>query len=380
MDGQRETKRYETVVIGAGQAGLAAGYHLAKRGVDFVILEADDRIGDNWRSRYDSLRLYSPARYDGLPGLPFPLPRTAYPTGDQMADYLESYAAHFRLPVHTGVRVDALRQADQGQDGFVINAAGRRYETAQVIVATGAFQRPHVPEFAGHLDPAIRQLHSSEYRNPAQLGDGPVLVVGLSHSGADLALEAAQSHRTILSGKGHGQLPFSVDSRIGRIGWPIMKFVAWNLLTLRTPIGRKMAPEIRKGGAPLLRYRRTDLLEAGVELAEARTVGVENGKPVLADGRVLDVANVIWCTGFRPDYRWIDLPIVGDDGWPIQTRGVVDSAPGLYFLGLLFQYSFTSMLVVGAGRDAAYVGDRIAARASAREVASGPRHVPSPAS
>lgn len=149
-----------------------------------------------------------------------------------------------------------------------------------------------------------------------------------------------------------------------------MKFVAWNLLTLSTPIGRKMAPEIRKGGAPLLRYRRADLLKAGVEMVEARTVGVQNGKPSLADGQVLDVANVIWCTGFRPDYSWIHLPILDDDGWPEEERGVVASAPGLYFLGLLFQYGFTSMLVVGAGRDAAYVVDRIATRAMAEAVRS----------
>lgn len=356
-------KRSDVVVIGGGQAGLAAGYHLAKRSVDFVILEANQRVGDTWRNRYDSLRLYSPARYDALPGFSFPLRRDAYPTGHQMAEYLESYATHFRLPVETGVVVEGLDPAHDASDGYVVNAGGRRYEASQVIVATGAFKHPHVPEFAGQLDPSIRQLHSHEYRNPNQLADGPVLVVGVSHSGSDIAFEVAQSHHTILSGKSHGELPFSVDSRVSRITWPLVKFMAWNVLTLSTPIGRKMAPEVRKGGAPLLRVRRADLLKAGVEWFEHRTVGVQDGKPVLADGRVLDVANVIWCTGFRPDYGWIRLPIVDEDGWPNQTRGVVASAPGLYFLGLLFQYSFTSMLVLGAGRDAAYVVDRVAARA-----------------
>jgi len=364
MNGTRP-ERHETVIIGAGQAGMAAGHHLAKRGIDFVILEANPRIGDNWRSRWDSLRLYSPARYDSLPGLPFPGPRSHYPSGNEMADYLETYAAHEELPIRTGVGVRGVRATDGG--GYAIETTDGSLEASQVVVATGAFQHPHVPQFASELDPGIRQLHSSQYRTPAQLADGPVLVVGVSHSGADVAHESARSgHRTFLSGKLHGQLPFSVDSRRGRIAWPIMKFVAWNVLTLRTPIGRKMAPEIRKGGAPLLRIRRQELLQAGVEMHGARTVGVQNGKPMLADGQVLDVATVVWCTGFRPDFRWVEPATIGEDGWPIENRGVVPTSPGLYFLGIPFQFGFTSMLVVGAGRDAAYVADRIAARAGSR--------------
>jgi len=354
-------ERHEVVVIGAGQAGLAAGYHLARRGIEFVILEASARVGAVWRHRYDSLRLYSPARYDALPGHPFPLARNAFPTGSQMGDYLEGYVAHHGLPVHTAVRVDSLRAAPDAGDGYQITAGERTYGAGQVIVATGAFQRPHVPEFAAQLDPRIRQLHSADYRNPGQLADGPVLVVGVSHSGADLAHEvAAAGHPTILSGRDHGQMPFSVDSRRGLLAWPIMRFVAWNLLTLSTPIGRRMAPKVRKGGGPLLRIRRSDLERAGVERIEARTSGVSDGKPMLADGTVLDVANVIWCTGYRPDYGWIDLPVFGEGGMPMEYRGVVDASPGLYFLGIPFLYSFTSMLVVGAGRDAAYVVDRLA--------------------
>jgi putative flavoprotein involved in K+ transport len=357
--------RTDVVVIGGGQSGLAAGYHLARAGVDFVILDANQGIGDGWRNRYDSLRLYSPARYDSLPGLPFPLPGHVVPTGLQMGDYLESYASRFKLPVQSGVTVEKVERAEDAPHRFVVTTDRGRYETGQVVVATGTFKDPYVPAFADQLDPGIRQLHSNEYRNPGQLADGPVLVVGASHSGADLAFEVSGSHRTFLSGKSHGQLPVSVDSRRGRIGWRVMKFIAWNLLTLDTPIGRKMAPEVRKGGAPLLRVRRADLLKAGVEWFDAKVVGSEAGKPVLADGRVLDVANVIWCTGFRQDYGWLHLSIQIVDGWPKQTRGAVEDVPGLYFLGLLFQYSFTSMLVLGAGRDAKYVVDRIVARASA---------------
>ena len=352
--------RHAVVVIGAGQSGLAAAHYLAARGIDFAVIEAHDRVGDNWRTRYDSLRLYTPARYDGLPGLRFPLAASEFPTGRQMGDYLESYVERFDLPVHTGAAVTSLRA--NGGGGYVLTAGERSVEADQVIVAAGFFRQPFVPSFASELDPTIRQVHSSDYRNPSELADGPVLVVGLSHSGADVAMEAAAGHQTILSGAGHGQLPFSVDSRVGRFLWPLLKLIASNVLTIRTPIGRRMAARIQMGGPPLLRYRRPELLRAGVELVDARTIGVQDGQPLLADGRVLDVANVIWCTGFRPDFNWIELPIFDGHGMPAHSSGVATDAPGLYFLGLPFQYGFTSMLVVGAARDAKDVVQRLAAR------------------
>jgi putative flavoprotein involved in K+ transport len=361
-----EAERIDTLVIGGGQAGLSAGYYLKQRGIPFLILDADARIGDHWREHWDSLRLYSPARSDGLPGMPFPASGYAYPTGRQMGDYLEAYAARFGLPVRSGIRVDSVRAVGDGRTGYLVSAGDERFEAAQVVVAAGSFRTPLVPAFAGQLDPGIRQLHSSEYRNLSQLQNGPVLVVGVSHSGADVAFEAASAHRTFLSGKVHGQLPLAViDTWRARIAWPVVAFLASHVLTIRTPIGRKMAIEVRKGGGPLLRIRLPDLDRVGVERYSARTVGARGGKPVLDDGTVLDVSNVIWCTGFRQDYGWIELPdVVDDDGWPRQQRGVAPT-PGLYFLGIPFQYAFTSMLVGGAGRDARYVVDRIAERAQA---------------
>jgi putative flavoprotein involved in K+ transport len=360
MTGRSNARAHDVVVIGAGQAGLAAGYHLKQRGLDFVILEASARVGDVWRQRYDSLLLYSPARDDALPGMPFPEIGARFPTGRQMAAYLETYAQHHALPVETGVRVTALRRTPS--DALSVEAGGVGYEADQVIVATGAFQRPYVPSIAADLDPAIRQLHAGEYRNPEQLPDGPVLVVGVSHSGSDLAFELAATRTTYLSGRSHGQLPVPIDSRRGRIAWPVIKFVARNVLTLRTPIGRRMAPFVRNGGGPLLRHRREDLFGAGVFWSEARTVGVRDGKPLLADGQVLDVASVVWCTGYRPDYGWIELPVLDDDGWPEMDRGAAVAAPGLYFLGVPFLSGITSMLVLGAGRDAEMVVKQVAAR------------------
>jgi len=354
-------ERFETVVIGGGQAGLAAGYHLTNRGRSCVILDAEERVGDSWRKRWPSLRLYAPARADGLPGMPFPASRHSFPTGHDMADYLETYATRLDLPVRNGVHVDALSK--NGKRYLVIAGDGQ-IEAENVVVATGVMQVPVVPDFAAELDPRIEQLHSTDYRSPAQLQEGGVLVVGASHSGGDIAFEAAQEHRTILSGRNTGQLPVSVESRRARAIFPLLKFLATRVLTMDTPIGRKMRPEIRSHGAPLLRVRLADLEATGVERVHARTVGVKDGMPMLEDGRVVDVSNVVWCTGFRSDYSWIDLPLDYDDGFPRQYRGAVQSLPGLYFVGMLFLHSFSSMLILGAGRDAERVVKHLVSRES----------------
>ncbi len=277
-----------------------------------------------------------------------------------MGDYLETYADAQQLPIRTGVAVTRVR-ADG--DGYAVETNEGTVAAHQVIVATGGFQHPYVPQAAHDLDPGVRQIHSVNYRRPDQLADGAVLVVGLSHSGADIAREAALAgHRTIVAGTSHGQLPFPVDSRRARLAWPVLRFVASNVLTLRTPIGRKMAPMVRLGGGPLLRYRRQELLEAGVELRASRFTGARDGRPLLADDSVHDVATVVWCTGFRPDFGWVEPATVDERGWPIQERGAAAGAPGLYFLGIPFLFGFTSMLVLGADRDAAFVADAVARR------------------
>ena len=360
------TESFETVIVGGGQAGLATGYHLAKRGSSFVILDASERVGDAWRRRWDSLRLYSPASHDGLPGMRFPAKGTSYPTTHEMADYLEAYARLFELPVRSGMAVETL--AKDG-DRYVLAAGDTTLEAENVVVATGVMQKPYTPSFAPELDPRITQLHSSDYRNLSQLQEGAVLVVGASHSGADIAYEAAAQHRTILSGVDNGQIPARIDTRRGRMVFRALFLAGSHVLTVDTPMGRKMRSHIRHGGAPLLRYRRRDLLRAGVERTLSRTVGVHDGMPVLDDGRVLDVQNVVWCTGFRRDFSWIQVPFeTGDDGYPVQYRGVVESSPGLYFVGLLFLHSFASMLIRGTARDAERVAKHIAAQRAKRDV------------
>jgi putative flavoprotein involved in K+ transport len=365
---QEPPEQFDVIVIGGGQAGLATGYFLAQEHLRFVILDANERVGDSWRRRWDSLRVFTPARYDGLPGMPFPADRHSFPTKDQVADYLEAYAGAFNLPVRGGVRVDGLWPAGAEQSGYLLSAGDRLFLAGQVVVATGGFFNPGVPAFAGELDSGVRQLHSSEYRNPSQLQEGGVLVVGAGNSGAEIALDVAREHRTLLSGRDTGHLPFDADGPVGRLLDPLIWFVANHLSTVKTPLGRSMRRHVRTHGVPVERATPQVLEAAGVERIYARTVGVRDGKPLLDDGRVVDVANVIWCTGFDSEWSWIHLPILGDDGWPRQDRGVAATSPGLYFVGLMFMRAIASHLIGGVGRDAAFVAERIADQAATTRV------------
>ena len=351
----------DTVVIGGGQAGLALGHHLVRQHRDIVILDAYDRVGDAWRLRWDSLRLFTPAKFDGLPGLPFPGDRLGFPTKDEQADYLEAYAAHFGLPVETGVHVDRV-----GRIGahFVVDAGARQWEARNVVLATGGCHEPRVPEFAGRLAASVRQLHSSEYRNATQLRPGPVLVVGMGNSGAEIALDVSRSHATTVAGTPTGELPVRHGRAAARFVFPVVRFAGLHVLTFGTPIGRRALPKLAHHGDPLIRTKAADLDAAGVARV-GRVVDVRDGKPVIADGSVLDVANVIWCTGFRDDLTWVDLPAFDDDGTLRQRRGVVESVPGLYAIGREFMYAVTSATLPGVSRDSAYLARRMRARRTA---------------
>ncbi|HEU4690233.1 MAG TPA: NAD(P)-binding domain-containing protein [Vicinamibacterales bacterium] len=345
-----------SVVIGGSQAGLAVGYHLRQRGLPFVILDENDRVGAAWRNRWDSLRLFTPGRYNGLPGMPFPGSPGAYPTKDETADYLEAYARAFELPVRTGVKVDRLAKTG---DRFEVTCGQQALSAENVVVATGAFNNPRVPSFARELDQSIVQLHSKEYRNPSQIQKGAVLVVGAGNSGAEIAMELAPHHQTWLSGPDTGQEPARAGTRLDHLLTPMMWFVATRL-TVKTALGRKLRDHFLDPprGIPLGRVRRKDFAPAGIERVP-RMTGVKNGNPILENGRVLEVSNVIWCTGYAPNYNWIDLSLPSHNGLPVHDRGIVDACPGLYFIGLLFLYSLSSALVGGVGRDAEHIVDHI---------------------
>jgi putative flavoprotein involved in K+ transport len=363
---------FDVVVIGAGQAGLSVGYQLRGRGLRMATFDANARIGDSWRKRWESLRLFTPASLDGLEGMPFPGPPHSFPTKNEMGDYLEAYAAKMDLPVQTGVQVTRLWRRG---DLYVLATTRGEVVARQVVVAMASYQRARVPPFAAGLRSDIVQLHSSQYTNPAQLADGPVLIVGAGNSGAEIARELSAAGRTVwLAGRDTGAVPFRIEGLLARwlLVWLVLRVVFHRILTVRTPLGRRVRPSVLTRGGALIRVKGRDLLRAGVRRVR-RVEGTRDGLPVLADGRTLDVNNVVWCTGFDPGFTWIELPIFDDRGEPRHHEGIVQSAPGLYFVGLHFLFAMSSTMIHGVGRDArriarALLEHRAAAGARAKDV------------
>jgi putative flavoprotein involved in K+ transport len=341
-----DPEQVDVVVVGGGQAGLAAGYHLSRSGRSFAILDAAEEVGHAWRSRWDTLRLFTPARNSALPGLPLPGPASRYPSKTDIAEYLAGYAKHYDLPVRNGAFVERLQHQ---AGGYLLTVRGqdRQIRATQVIVATGPTGTGWMPPFAADLDATILQLHSNEYRNPGQLQDGPVLVIGAGNSGAEIALELSRHHKTYLAGRGTGTVPFKLAQRVD---WLLLHRV----LNVSSPLGRKFYAQRLTKGHPWLRVRESDFSDAGVQRL-GRVEAVRDGLPVIAGWDSPKVANVVWCTGYRSDYSWIELPVTKATGKPDHARGVVAAQPGLYFVGLPFQYSVSSALIGGAGRDAGYV-------------------------
>jgi putative flavoprotein involved in K+ transport len=353
---ERSEERFDTVVIGGGQTGLIVGHALKSEDLDFIILDASERVGDAWRNRWDSLRLFTPARMNGLPGMPFPGPGDKSVDKDQVADFLEEYARTMDLPVRSSVRVERLYRED---DEFVVTTGQGVMRARNVIVAMADYQKPKVPDFAADLDASIVRLHSTEYKNAAQLQDGPVLVVGLGNSGADIAYDVAETHRTIIAGKESGSVPFALESWFGRnIGTRLVRFATVRVLNTSTPMGRRARRKMLSQSAPLVRIRPKELEEVGVERV-GRIGGISDGKPVTTDGSTLDVSNVIWCTGYRPGFDWIDLPVFDGDGNPRHERGVVEESPGFYFVGLYFLHALWSETITGVQPDVRYIVDHL---------------------
>ena len=368
MAHDQSPKSFHTIVIGGGQAGLSVGYYLARQGRPFVILDASRRVGDAWRQRWDSLRLFTPAAFDGLVGMKFPAAPFSFPTKDDMANYLEAYARRFQLPIRNGIRVDRLTRVGSR---YLIEAGPERFEADHVVVAMSSYQVPRVPAFAKELRPDILQMHSTEYRNLRQLKPGGVLLVGAGNSGAEIAIEVAREHPTWMSGRDTGHVPFRIDGLASRLFLMRLLFrvVFHRLLTVGTPIGRRVRRRMFTQGAPLIRVKPQHLAAAGIQRVP-KMRGVIDGLPVLEDVGALEVANVIWCTGFGNGLSWIKLPIFETNGEPRHQSGVASDEPGLYFVGLHFLHSFSSTMIHGIARDATRIADMIQSRTAGSAVSN----------
>ncbi|WP_207344864.1 NAD(P)/FAD-dependent oxidoreductase [Arthrobacter sp. E3] len=356
----------ETIIVGAGQAGLSVAFHLGNRGVVCRVLEAEGSPGNSWRKRWDSLRLFTPAQHCSLPGMQFPAPPGSLLTKDQVATYLECYAA--QLPVTTGVVVTGIHAEDRTRDvdgggAWTVESTAGRFTAANVVIATGATSEPFIPDLAAKLAEDIRQLHSSDYRNAQSLPEGGVLVVGAGTSGIQIAMELARDHRVWLAGRVPFHVPDAALKHAGGLYWQFIDKV----LTRRTPLGRRVAKDFTAQGGPLISVSIDDALSAGVRCLPRFEQVDGAGRPYFPNepgmpAPVLPVSTVIWATGYKPSYGWIDGLSVDSRGWPVTNRGEVHEFPGLYFVGLPFQYGLTSALLGGVGRDSAFVADRIAER------------------
>jgi putative flavoprotein involved in K+ transport len=354
---------FDVIVVGGGQAGMAAAWQLRQQQLRFLVLEAAEQLGHTWHSRWESLRLFTPAEHDALPGRPFPAPAGSYPGKEAVADYLRDYAAEFDLPVELNARVTGLERTDAG---FRLSTADRAYDARAVIVATGPFQTPFVPPLAAGLDASVTQLHSAGYRSPDALPPGPVLVVGGGNSGFQIAEELAATRPVELAvGSAYPALP---QRLLGRdLFWWLTR-----LRLMRVTAGSRLGRRMEARGEFLIGSSRRDLQRAGVRF-RPRLVEAAGRTVRFADGSSSEVGVVVWATGYRPDYAWIDVPGVLRDGRVAHARGVTE-VPGLYFLGLPWQHTRGSALLGFVADDAAHVAAHAARTGAALN--SGP--VPGP--
>ncbi|HEY8520024.1 MAG TPA: NAD(P)/FAD-dependent oxidoreductase [Gammaproteobacteria bacterium] len=340
----------DVLVVGGGQAGLAAARALGAAELDCRVYERRPRIGDCWRARFDSLVLFTSRAVSALPDLPHDGDGCGFPTKDEMGDYLERYAGHFRLPIVTGNGIERLRR-----EGPLFAAAtdrGERVLARAVVITTGTFQRPSVPSFAGRLAAAVQQLDAQSYRNPSSVAGANVVVVGDGATGRQIARELAGERRVVLAMGRHRN--FGPQRILGRdtTWWALRAgLLAAEEASIRGRLVRKL------DATPGLHLRPAALLHAGVELAP-RCVAADGDVLAFADGSRRRCDAVIWTLGYRDDTSWVDIPgAVGADTF-VHERGAAPVA-GLFYVGREWQTCRASGLICGVGRDAASIATRV---------------------
>ncbi|MFB3167671.1 NAD(P)/FAD-dependent oxidoreductase [Neobacillus sp. 179-C4.2 HS] len=340
---------YDVLVIGAGQAGLAMGYYLKQTKLSFLILDKESAIGESWKKRYDSLTLFTPRSYSSLPGLTLNGEEKIYPTKDEITDYLSLYANTFSLPIQLDTTV---KRVDK-EDHFLLHTTKGVYHCRNVIIATGPFQKPFIPEFSHYLSENILQVHSSKYKNPSQINEGTTLVVGGGNSGAQIAVELSHSKEVYLS-VGHQMrfLPQDIGSK--SIFWWFDKLGVY-----RANVHSKVGQYIKNKPDPIFGFELKTQLKNRSVILKPRVTSADNSQVFFNDGSSIEVSNVIWSTGFKSDFSFIHISsVLNEKGLPIHQRGVT-KVKGLFFLGLAWQNSRGSALLQGVGTDAKYIVEKL---------------------
>jgi len=352
----RLDKKYiNTIVVGGGQAGLATGYYLKRNGIDFVILDESESPGEVWSRRWDSLTLFTPSQYNGLPGYPFPSKRGTFPNKSEVANYLTQYVKRFTLPVRFGKKV--IKVIPDTKYAFEVITNEDSFFCDNLVVATGSNQTPNFPGFKQLISPSVFSIHSSQYKNPSMVPPGDVLVVGAGSSGVQIAIDLAKTHKVFLSGKPTFKIPDFVFKYLGPVYWWFIN----NFINIKTPLGRKAKKNVLAGGAPLINVSMDDVHAAGVTHL-SRVAGVDDSRLKFEDGSLRTFNSLVWATGFKPDFSWINMKQEFENGWPKTTRGVSTDVEGLFFVGMLFQFGLTSAILGGVGRDAKYICNQILER------------------
>ena len=348
----RDTKPLDVLVIGGGQAGLVMGFHLAQRGQRFKIVDSGADVGQTWRLRWDSLKLFTAAQYNNLPGMEFPASHDSYPGKDDVADFLEAYATKFELPVALNTRVTSLRHTDL----YEIETDQGRIQAHNVVIATGPFQVPFIPPMAKDIDADVFQIHSIDYRRPDSIPSGKVLVVGAANTGCQIALELSATHDVEISAGQH--LPTIPQRPLGRDIWWWATRVGLTKVTFGSRLGKKLSTrdQVIGGGERELK-RNGVVVRRRLAEVDGRSVG-------FADGTSSEYEAVLWATGFRTDHSWIDVQQAKDKRGQIQHERGVTVAPGLYVLGLTWQHTRTSALLGWVTNDAEYLAEHIVASAT----------------
>lgn len=336
----------DVLVIGAGQAGLAMAYHLGKKSASYLLLDSHPRIGDSWRNRYDSLKLFTPRSSNALPGLKMPGDPHGYPSKDEVADYLESYARHHNISVRTNEKVEKVVQES---NGFRVTTSQGEWTARNVVVAAGPFHKPFIPQLPGAVSDSVYQVHAAAYRNPSQLQEGAVVVIGAGNSGVQIAAELSATGRDVYLSVGEPMklLPYQLLSR--SIFWWLNK-LGITRVTVNSKIGRKISKR-----APIIGKEIKRLISRGEVKLRQRAQSIDGRTVTFADGTSCEVSNIIWSTGYRNDYSWLQAPgLLDQEGKVIHDRGKTP-VPGVYFLGLHWQYTLGSGMLLGVGEDAEYL-------------------------